>query len=257
MSQPAVGQSQRNEPIGGDSRTTPNGIESTNFDETADIDPPHFGIFHDQVEREVQRFHDGLDTLGDAVAELTKIFRRHGKIVKAVSKRWGKDQALEEEIHTLKVAKAEVWRQVNEDREKHNTEMSNLKRAHADEVAMLNAQANAGKQEKVKYEEMERRLEAQHNKAMQNMDRELKQGKILLEQENAEKIATLGREKRELEDAKAKLEQELKERTKELNQEKETRIIMQDKKGKDIRGLQKTLSDINAPYQMDKKPLQF
>lgn len=257
MSQPAVGQSQRNEPVGGDSHRTPNGVENTNYGESAPINAPNFGIFHVQVEREVQRLQDGLETIGGAIAELTKTFSHHGKIVKAVGERWGNDQVLEEEIHDLKVQNAGIWNNIAKDQRTHEKEISDLKKEHADEVSKLEAEAEAGKQEKDKYEEMERRLADQHNKTMQSMDRDLKQKKAQLEKGNAEKIAALVKAKRELEDAKAKLEHRLEERTKELDQEKETRVTMQDKLSRDVRGLQETLNDINAKYEMDNKPLEF
>jgi hypothetical protein len=193
MSQPALGQSQRNEPIGGDSCRTQDGIESTNHDGSAHIDAPHFGIFHDQVQHDVQRLQDGLDTVGDAITELTRTFSKYGKIVEAVGSHWGQDRVLEEEIHDLKVGKTEIWKHIEEDREKYERDISDLKREHADEVSELQAQANAGEQEKEKYEKMERLREDKHNKAMQDMDTELEQTKTRLEQENAEKIATLGK----------------------------------------------------------------
>ena len=257
MSQPAAGQPQRNEPVGGDSSRTINGIESTNHGVSAHIEAPHFGIFHDQVQREVQRLQDGLTTVGGSIAELTETFSQHGEIVKAVGKRWERDQVLEEEIHKLRVEKAGIWALIEQDRENYNSKVSDLKKKHAKEVSMLQAQADAGELEKAKYEEMERRREDQHNKAKQNMNTQLQQKMTQIEKENAETIATLGRGKTELENAKAKLEQELKERTKERDQEKETRAIMQDKLWKDIEELQNTLRDIKAKYQVDTQSLQF
>lgn len=257
MSQPALGQSQRNEPLGDDSHRTPNGVGNTNHGEGAPIDAPSFGLFHVQIEREVQRLEDGLETIGGAIAELTKTFSYHGKIVKAVGERWGKDQVLEEEIHDLKVQNAGIWKNIVKDRRIHEKEIADLKKEHAHEVSKLEAEAEAGRQEKGKYEEMERRRADQHHKAIQSMDRELEQRKAQLEKENAEEIAALVKAKVELEDAKAKLEQRLEERTKELDREKQTRSTMQDKLERDVRGLQETLNDIKAKYEMDNKPLEF
>jgi hypothetical protein len=257
MSQPAAARSQRNEPVGGDSHRTPNGVENTNHGESAPIDAPNFGIFHVQVEGGVQRLQDGLETIGGAIAELTKTFSHHGKIVKAVGERWEKDQVLEEKIQGLEVENAGIWKNIEKDRRKYEKETSDLKKEHTHAVSKLEAAAQAGMQEKDKYEDMERRLADQYNKARQSMDKELKQKKAQLEKENAEEIEGLVKAKRELEDAKAKLEQRLEERTKELDQEKETRVTMQDKLSRDVRGLQETLNDIKAKYEMDNKPLEF
>jgi hypothetical protein len=184
MSQPAVGQSQRNEPIGGDSRTTPNGIESTNYDETTDTDKPHFGIFHVQVEREVQRFRDGLGTLGGAVAELTKIFSQYGKVVKAADQHWEKDQVLEEEIHNLKVENDGIWKHIEKDRKMYKKQMSDLQKGHEGELSKLQAQANAGEQQRKKYEEMERtpggsaqRSQAKHGYRAEGKKESIRKGK--------------------------------------------------------------------------------
>jgi chromosome segregation ATPase len=257
MPQPAVDQSQWNEPVGDDSCRTPNGIESTNRSESAHIDVPHFGIFHDQVQHEVQRLQDGLATVSGAVAELTKTFSQNGKIVKAVGERWGTDQVLEEEIRKLKAENDGIWKHIKKDREKYESKISDLKKKHAEEVSMLQAQADAGEQEKKKFEEMERRRDDQYNKAKQEMDTELKQKKTQLEEENAEEIANLRRETSELEDAKANLEQELKKRTTERDQETQTRVTMQNKLWKDIEVLQNTVSDIMAKYKVDEQPLEF
>lgn len=257
MSQPAVGQSQWSEAVGGDSSRIADGIETTNHGESADPQATHFGIFHDQVQNEVQRLQNGLATVDGAITELTKTFSRHGKIVKAVSKRWGTDEVLEEEIRNLKATNAGIWNNIERDRKKHEAEISDLKREHAEEVSGLQEEAGAGKQEKAQYEEMKRHIEEQHNEAMQNMDAELKQKKTQLEDENAKKILDLEREKSELEGAKAKLEQQLEQRTKELDQEKETRTTMQDKLRKDVKELQTALSEIKAKYQVDKRPLEF
>ena len=243
--------------MGGDSCRTVNGIENTNHGGSAHTDVPHFGIFHDQVQREVQRLQGGLLTVDGAIAELTKTFSQHGEIVKAVGKRWGTDQVLEEEIRKLRAAKDGIWAHVEQDREKYNSMISDLKKEHENEVSMLQAHADAGEQEKKKYEKMERHLQDQHHKALEDMNTQLKQKKTQLEKENTETIVSLRRQKTELENAKAKLEQELKERTKERDQEKETRVTMQDKLWKDIGKLQNTLSDIRSKYQVDKQPSQY
>lgn len=104
---------------------------------------------------------------------------------------------------------------------------------------------------------MERRLKDQHDKARQTMKEELKQKKIQLDNENAEKIAGLEREKKELESSKARLELELNERTRERDREKDIRETMHNKAQTNIKELERTLAETRDKYRMVRQPLQF
>ncbi|KEF53487.1 uncharacterized protein A1O9_10462 [Exophiala aquamarina CBS 119918] len=256
MSQPEISQTETNEHVGEASGRTPNGVESTD-PESGHIDTVHFGIFHDQLQAEVQRLQEGMSISHNAVTELSKTFGEYSKIVSTVGERHGKDQVLEDKIRDLEATNAGIWKNIETDRSSHKKVLSDLRKKHDKELSGLLAQAEAGELEKEKYEEMERSLQEEHDRTKQGMARELKHKKNQLENENAEKIANLERKQEELESEKARLEHELDKRTAERDQEMETRETMQNKARTDIRKLEKSLADIQAKYQVDQRPSQF
>lgn len=256
MPQPTVDQEQSNRRVGSDSGGTANGIGSSD-PESAPIDAAHFGIFHDQVRNEVRRLRDGLSAADGAVTELHKVFKKYGKIVRTVGERHGKDEVLEEKIRELEAANAWIWKNIENDGDKHRIELSKLQKQHDEALSTLQAQADAGEQEKKRYEEVARHLEDQHAKAKQKMDTDFEQKVAQLENENAEKIASLETRNTELQNENTRLQKELNERTVQRDQERETRETMQSKARADILELEKTLADISAKYEVEQRPLQF
>jgi hypothetical protein len=204
MSQRAASQTETNEHVEGDNVITPNAIENTD-PESSQVDAPHFGIFHNQVRDEVQRLQDGVAQVNSAATELSKTFSKYGKIVRTVGERFGKDQALEEEIRELKAESRGIWKHIEKDRTFYQKKISDLETKHDKELFALQARAKAGEQEKEKYEKMEKDLKDELDQTTQRMAKELEQKMTQLENANAEKIAGLERERQELKDAKLAL----------------------------------------------------
>lgn len=150
MSQPEGLQSKSIERAGSGSGRTPNGIESTEAESTriAHIDVVHFGLFHDQIRDEVQRLKESVSGANTAITELSKTFLKYGAIVNTVGERYNKDQVLEEEIRDLKIAKAHIWKNITQDRDSYEKEISDLKRKHEKGLLTLQGQAEAGEKEK-------------------------------------------------------------------------------------------------------------
>ena len=256
MSQPTVDQVQANGNSGGTSGGTSNRIESSESESTP-IDTVHFGIFHDQVQTEVQKLQSSVSAINGAVGELSKTFSKYGNIVTTVGERYEKDQELEEKIQELEVSNNRIWKNILQDRAKYDKDMANQEREYEAKLSTLQAQADAGEQEKRKYVEMERQLEEQHNKAKQKMSRDLQRKTIQLESENAERITNLEKEITELQSDKARVRQELVQRIQERDGEKELRETMQTKLRADVKALEKALTDIKAKYEVEQQPSQF
>ncbi|RVX74921.1 hypothetical protein B0A52_01198 [Exophiala mesophila] len=241
---------------GGTSGGTSNRIESSESESTP-IDTVHFGIFHDQVQTEVQKLQSSVSAINGAVGELSKTFSKYGNIVTTVGERYEKDQELEEKIQELEVSNNRIWKNILQDRAKYDKDMANQEREYEAKLSTLQAQADAGEQEKRKYVEMERQLEEQHNKAKQKMSRDLQRKTIQLESENAERITNLEKEITELQSDKARVRQELVQRIQERDGEKELRETMQTKLRADVKALEKALTDIKAKYEVEQQPSQF
>lgn len=255
-------------PLPTDSSPHSNGVTSGELDRTPNRtantgcervqpDSVNFGLFNEQVQKQVHDLQAGWSTVDGAIAELTRVFVKYEKIVGVVSDRRSKDTALETEIHDLKIKNEGIWEHIKTDREAHQKEMSVTNRKHEEELADLQTQADAGAREKKTYEKMQRRLADQHEKEREDMERDLQRKRVQLEQENSAKIAALEKQKGDLETAQARLERELSEKTSERDQEKDARETMQREANTKIGTLEKILHEINAQYHMENRPSHF
>ena len=247
MSQQAVSQLRSEQPIRGNSpEMTPIGIETpaTSGGSTQYI--PHFGTFNEEVRQGVESLHTGLAIAEDAASELKKIFKKNEKIVSAVAVRWEDDQALHEEIRTLKATNNGIWKHIDRDRDIHKRTISELEHKHSDEVSRLEARATAGDGEKQRYEESKRKIEDQYREDREKRDAALEQKKSQLEKDNADTISTLEKARRDLEKAKAELEEQVKRLTKERDRERQIHEAMQ-----------KTITDMTSKYKVDPMPWDY
>jgi chromosome segregation ATPase len=244
------------ESVGHDSVTQQNGVDSNGRD-SAPIEAVHFGIFNDQIRNEMHRLQEGLTVFDSAVAGLTKTFGKHGKMVRTVAERYSKDEALEERLREKEIENRGIWKNICRDRDSFEKTKSEMQENHEKELSRLREQANAGEQEKKKYEDMKRKLLAQHDLAKQKREKELEDKKAQLESENAAKIANLETEKTRLEVSKNELERQLQEKTMERDQARENLDTMQRKARTDIQRLEKTLADFKAKYEMVLQPSQL
>ncbi|KAK5455259.1 hypothetical protein LTS15_005979 [Exophiala xenobiotica] len=256
MSLPAVSQAQTDTRIGDAPGRVLNGGDSNSRANTP-IGAMHFGLFNDEVREELQRLQDNIIGADNSVTALLKTFVKYGKIVRTVGERYGDDQILEEKVKELEAANSRIWRDMQVQEVSHQKHVSQLKRGHEEQLSALRKQADAGQQEKRRFEEMEQRLEDQHEKARQKMARDLKQKMSQLEIDNAGKIATLQKDKTALESANNKLEHELEKRILESDHERELHEVMQNRARTDLKKLEQALADIKGKYEMDLRPSHF
>lgn len=232
--------------------TAPNGAPNS-----PPIGAVHFGNFHDEIHEKIQTLRSGMSTVDNAVTGLSNTFGKYQKIVRTVGKRYDNDKDLEDENSELKAANKEFLRMAQEDRDDYEKRITEQKRRHEEEVATLLDQANAGEQEKRRYEEMEKKLTEQHDLLRQKTAKDLKQRKAQLEKENVDKIAALKEEKVALESSKGELEEQLRQRTVERNQEMEARQTMQTTLNAEITKLENALNDIQAKYRVEPRSSDF
>lgn len=256
MSPPAIDQAEASSHIEGDSAGIPYGVEGSGAESTP-IEAAQFGLFHDQIQDEVRSLQDGLSVVTGAVGELSKTFGKYREIVSTVGERYGKDEVLLKKIYKLEAARDEFWDHYEKERKANEKKKLKVHRQHEEEVSTLRAQANAGKQEQEKYEELAKRLEDQQIKDQEKMDQDLKKKISQLEEENAQKIAGLEAENSGLHKDKARLEKELDERTLQRDQERETRETMQTKRRTEIQSLEKMLCTSRARYEVKEWPSHF
>ena len=256
MSLPAVSQSQTDTRIGDVPGRALNGGDN-NGRANSPIDAVHFGLFNDEVREEMQLLRDSIFGADNAMTALSNTFGRYGKIVKTVGERYGNDQMLEERVQELEAANSRIWREMQAQEGSHKEQVSELKRRHEEQLAGLRKQADAGQQEKRRYEEMEERLKDHHERAIQKTAIELNKKKTQLETDNAEKIAALQRDRTALENANSKLQQELGKRTLERDHEREDHEALQNKARTDLKKLEQALADIKGKYEMDLRPSNF
>jgi hypothetical protein len=233
------------------------GVVGVGVLDPADITATHFGIFHDEIVDKVQKLRDGLAVIDGAVGGLSTTFGKYGEIVTTVGNRYGKDEELVEENRRLEAGSAEIWKHIRADRENYEREKAELQAKHQVEMAALTAQAEAGEQEKKKFEEKKKLLEEKFAKAKQKQESELEQRAKQLETDNAAKIAALEHDKQELQSENARLTTELNERTRERDTEKLTRETMQTKLQGDVTALEKELGDMKAKYQVTSQPSEY
>lgn len=240
----------------GDSSREPNGIAGIGS-ENAQVEAVDFGIFNEQVGHGVQNLRAGWSTVDGAVTELTRAFNEHKQIVRVVGQRHGKDAVLEQEIHDLKIQKKGIWDLIQQDREKNEARLSDIRRKHDDEVAALQTQADAGAREKKTYEKMQTRLAAQHEKDKSSMEAEFQQRRARMEQESSAKITALEKKNLGLEAVEARLKHELNEVSVERDREKAAREGVERESKSQIQALGKALHEIDVPYQTECRPSHF
>lgn len=242
--------------IAGDSSRVPNGTASTGS-ENAQLEAVDFGIFNEQVGHGVQNLRAGWSTVDGAVTELTRAFNEYKQIVSVVGQRHGKDAVLEKEIHDLKIQKSGIWDHIQQDREKYEAELSDVRRKHEDEVAALQTQADAGIREKKTYEKMQTQLAIQHEKDKRSMEDEFQQRRAHMEQESSAKITDLEKKNLGLEAVEARFKRELNEVSVERDREKAAREGVEKESESQIRALGKALHEIEVPYQTEYRPSHF
>jgi len=241
---------------GADTSQNTNGIAHTD-PQNAPLETISFGIFNEQVGHGVQHLRDGWSTVDSAVTELTRAFDEHQRIVTVVGQRHGKDAVLEREIQKLKIQKDGIWDHILKDRENYERRESETRHQHEAEVTALQRQAEAGAQEKKQYEKLQRQLTIQHKNEREEMERDFQQQRARVERETAATVAALEKQKKDLETAGTELRHALNERTTERDQERTTREAQEVEARALIRSLERSLHEINMPYQMDHRPSHF
>lgn len=256
MAQSVPNQARINGSIGTESRDAPNGT-GNNGSNAVVIDATNFGVFHDQIQGEVAKLEEGCDRVNEAVEMLSKTFAKYGKIVNTVGQRWGKDQALEDEIRDLQATKRELIKLNSLDRNDHEKELSKMEKEYKKELSSLQEQAKAGEKESKKYENLTKSLQKEHTEAQQKLDKDFLKRVAQLESDNAEKMAKLEAENVQLKSDKAQLEKDLATRTAQLDEERDTRETMQAKARAEFKALEKELTGIKARYRLESHPLKF
>ena len=216
-----------------------------------------FRALYERVQEEVARLHEGTKASNDAIVNLSKVFHEQAHMIKTVGERWDRDQNLEEEIRNLTAANKEMWKHRKIEDEEQKTRMAELEN-----------DAKAGKEEKQKYERIATKLKDDYRQKQQTLKREfeeareqdrreVEQKKQWLENNMADTIAALQKQKADLTVTAAGLQQELREKQKEQEIERENNKRIQESLSGDVKAWKSKYDEIVAKYAAEEHPNHY